>query len=64
MHETVRQKQTYKVGFKFWYRCASQTGYLYQLDLYLGKKENSEENLGPGVVLKMTEGLVNSHFTV
>ena len=53
-----------KWGFKFWFRCASKTGYLYQLDLYLGKKEKTEENLGPSVVLKMTECLENSYCTV
>ena len=36
--------------FKFWYCCASETGYVYQLDLYLGKKESAEENLGASVV--------------
>ena len=39
-------------------------GYLYQLDLYLGKKEKTEENLCPSVVLKMTECLENSYCTV
>ena len=51
-------------GFKFQFHCASKTGYLYQLDLYLGKKEKTEENLGPSVVLKMTECLENSYCTV
>ena len=51
-------------GFKFWFRCASKTGYLYQLDLYLGKKEKTEENLCPSVVLKMTGCLKNSYCTV
>ena len=50
-----------KWGFKFWYRCASQTGYLYQFDFYLGKRESAKENLGHGVVLKMIESLQNSH---
>ena len=36
-------------------------GYLYQFDLHSGKKESEEENLGPGVVLKITESLQNSH---
>ena len=44
-------------GFKFWYHCASKTGYLYQFDLYLGKKESRGENLGPSVVLALTECL-------
>ena len=44
-------------SFKFCYRCASETRYLYYLDLHLGKKESSIENLGPDVVLKRTESL-------
>ena len=51
-----------KWGFNFWYCCASKTGYLYQFDLCLGKKESAEENLRPGVFLKMTESLENSHL--
>ena len=39
-------------------------GYLYQFDLHSGKKEDGEENLGAGVVLKITESLQNSHWTV
>ena len=39
-------------------------GYLYQFDLHSYKKESGEENLGPGVVLKITESLQNSHFIV
>ena len=53
-----------KWGFKFWFRCASKTGYLYQLDFYFGKKEKTAENVGPSVVLKMTECLENSYCTV
>ena len=51
MKQYVKNKLI-KWGLKFWFRCASKTGYLYQLDLYLGKKEKTEENLGPSVVLK------------
>ena len=39
-------------------------GYLYQFDLHSYKKESGEENLGPGVVLKITESLQNSLFIV
>ena len=39
-------------------------GYLYQFDLLSGKKESGEENLGPGVVLKITESLQNCHSIV
>ena len=51
-------------GFKFWYHCASKTGYLYQFDLYLGKKESREENLGPNVVLALTECLKDTQCTI
>ena len=51
------KKKPIRWGFKIWYRCASETGYLYQFDLYLGKKESTEEILGPAVVLKMAESL-------
>ena len=43
-----------KWGFKFWFRCSSKTGYLYQLDIYLDKKQNTEFNLGKEVVLQST----------
>ena len=54
------QDKPIKWGFNFWYRYASKTGYLYQLDLYLGKR-SSEENLLPGVVLKTTESFQSCH---
>ena len=63
MKQYVKNKPI-KWGFKFWSRCASKTGYLYQLDLHLGKKEKAEENLGPSAVLKMTECLENFYCTV
>ena len=36
-----------KWGFNFCYRFTREIGYPYQFDLYLGKKESSEENLAP-----------------
>ena len=54
------QDKPIKWGFNFWYRYASKTGYLYQLDLHLGKR-SSEENLLPGVVLKTTESFQSCH---
>ena len=30
-----------KWGFKWWFRCARSNGYLYELDLYLRKKQMS-----------------------
>ena len=46
------KSKSIKWGFKFWYCCASETGYPYQFDLYLGINERPEKNLGPGVALK------------
>lgn len=58
------KKKPIKWGFKFWFRCSSKTGYLYQLDLYLGKKDHVEYNLGEGVVLDMCKPLENTFCTV
>ena len=33
-----------KWGFNFWYSCENTTGYLYQLELYSGKKDKVELN--------------------
>ena len=45
-------------GFKVWFRCHSKTGYLYECDLYLGKKVSMiEHGLGEGVVLKLTQNI-------
>ena len=63
MKQYVKNKPI-KWSFKFLFCCVSKTGYLYQLDLYLGKKEKTEEILGPSVVLKVTEILKNSYCTV
>ena len=63
MKQYVKNKPI-KLGFKFWFHCARRTGYLYQLDLYLGKEEKTVESLGPSVVLKMTECLENSYCAV
>ena len=49
-----------KWGFKFWFRCCSKTRYLYQMDIYLGKKENTEFNLGEEVVMQLTKDLEGS----
>ena len=42
-----------KRGFKYWYRCDSETGYVYQLEMYQGRKEKRELNLGSSVVLDL-----------
>ena len=58
MKQYIKPKPT-KWGFKFWFRCSSKFGYLYQMDIYLGRKQTSEFNLGLGeeVVLQLTKDL-------
>ncbi|GFW12549.1 piggyBac transposable element-derived protein 2 [Trichonephila clavipes] len=46
-----------KWGFKMWCRADSSTGYLFEFDLYTGKKMNTEVELGESVVLSLTEQL-------
>ena len=45
--DTSRMKQYIKSkpikwGFKCWFRCSSKSGYLYQMDIYLGRKQTTE----------------------
>ena len=42
-----------------WCRCDSKSGYLFQFDLYTGKKKGVEYGLGEGVVVQLTEKLKN-----
>ena len=52
-------------GFKLWCRCAAKTGYLYEFDLYTGKKiGHIEHGLGEGVVLPLTEKIIGSHCEI
>ena len=53
-----------KWGFKFWFRCRSKSGYLYEFDMYLGKKAKTEFGLGESVVLSLCESLKNSNCYV
>ena len=55
-----------KWGFKFWFCCSSKSGYLYQMDIYLGRKQTPEFNLGLGeeVVLQLMKDLERSFCTV
>ena len=46
-----------KWSFKFWFRYSSETGYLYQMDIYLGKKQNTEFNLGEEVLCELFQQL-------
>ena len=65
MKEYIKSKPI-KWSFKFWFRCSSKSGYLYQMDIYLGRKQTPEFNLGLGeeVVLQLTKDLERSFCTV
>ena len=65
MKQYIKSKQI-KWGFKFWFRCLSKSGYLYQMDIYLRRKQKPEFNIGleEEVVLKLTKDLKRSFCTV
>ena len=50
MKQYIKNK-SFKWDFKYWYRCDSETGYIYHLDLYQERKEKRELYLGSSVVL-------------
>ena len=52
-----------KWGFKWWCRCSS-SGYLYETDLYLGKKQETEYNLSESVVLNLSQSLRDTYCTL
>ena len=56
MKQYIKNKPN-KWGFKYWYRCDSETGYVCQLELYQGWKEERELNLGSSVVLDLSQVL-------
>ena len=49
MKQYIKNKPI-KWDFKYWYRCDSETGYVYQLELYQERKEKRELNLSLSVV--------------
>ena len=51
-------------GFKFWFRCGAKSGYLYEFDMNLGKKGNTEFGLGKSVVLSLCQKLKDTHCFV
>ena len=63
MKKYIKSKAA-KLGFKFWFRCSNKTGYFFQMDIYLGKKQNTEFNLGEEVVLQFPKDLHGSFCTV
>ena len=47
MKQHVKNKPI-KWGYKFWSRCASKMGYLQEMEIFLGKKQQVEHSLGAG----------------
>ena len=52
-----------KWGFKFWFRCGAKSGYLYEFDMYLGKK-NTKFVLDEFVVLSLSQKLKDTRCFV
>lgn len=57
MKQYIKNKPV-KWGFKLWCRCDSATGYLFEFDLYTGKRiSGTQFGLGESVILQLTEKL-------
>ena len=56
MQQHIKNKPI-KWGFRIWHRCAPKTGYLYEFDIYTGRKETAEFGLGESVVLQLKKKL-------
>ena len=54
----------YMRGFQFWFCCGAKSGYLYEFDMYLEKKGNTEFGLGESVVLSLCQKLKDTHCVV
>ena len=53
-----------KWSFHYWYRCDSETGYVYQLELYQQQKQKIKLNLGSSVVLDLCQVLKDTYCHV
>lgn len=63
MKQYIKNKPI-KWGFKVWERCDSLSGYLYEYDLYTGRKSTPELGLGESVVLQLSSSLQDSFATL
>lgn len=65
MKQYVKNKPI-RWGFKLWVRACSRTGFVYEIDLYTGKKDanNPDVGLGDAVVLQWTEKIAESGVVV
>lgn len=66
-HNAMKQYMKYTPvswGFKLWCLCESETGYLYNVDIYTGKKQFVEHGLGESVVLQLCAPLAKKGIEV
>ena len=51
-----------KRGYKIWLRCDSETGYVYQFDIYAGKSDDGQVSTGldSRVVMSLVDGIENT----
>ena len=57
-------KKPTKRGFKVWVRADSQNGFVSDLNVYTGKQEAVEANLGATVVKKLSRSLVGGRYHI
>lgn len=55
-------KKPVKRGFKVWVRADSWNGFICDMDVYTGKDDSSETNLGAKVVKKLSRSLVGGNY--
>ena len=53
-----------KWGFKFWFCCGAKSGYLYEFNMYVGKKGNTELGLGESAVISLCQKLKDRYCYV
>ena len=53
-----------KRGIKVWLRCDTESAYMHQFDIYLGRRTNSPNGLGYDVVMKLCEQLRGKYHHV
>ena len=63
MKQYIKNKPI-KWWFKIWMHCDSITGYLYEFDIYTGRKSEPELGLGETVVLDVTKKLTGTCATI
>ena len=51
-----------KQGFKLWVRADSHNGYLFNFDIYTGKEESAETNLGAKAIKELLRTLVDKRY--